>query len=210
MEAQAEVFRLGLPVLLHVHCPVSVVVIRVVPTPLAQPSACRDGGATPVECHGLCPVGFTQSVPSGLKVQGSGSPVPFTIPPPVGDRMRFSWGPSLALPAGAEGHSPVMVLWGTLGSPASPGGERGRSGDSARAGAGAAPHPTARSPPFPENVPGGGKLRFSTCVPESAVFANRSFWLWRSRQGLGCPGWAGAKLSSVAGGGFWSTSPVCL
>lgn len=173
-----------MPVLLHVQCPVSVVVIRVVPSPLrvhvAMGVPLLSGVTVSVQLDLL------QPVPSGLKVQGSGSPISFMIPNSVGGRMRVSWGSPLALPAGAGGHSPVTGLLGHPRQCLLPGRGAGAPG-------GQCPGRSCPASPCPSpcrKPPGGGKVRFSTCVPESAVFANKSFWLWRSREGLGCPGWA--------------------
>lgn len=69
-------------------------------SPRPPPSASRGAGAAAVGSHGLCPAGFTQPVPKGLKVQGSGSPISLMTPHPVGGRMRVS-----AFPAGSARRS---------------------------------------------------------------------------------------------------------
>lgn len=77
---------------MHIQCPIPVVIVPVVPASLASSRVPVALGAA-VESHGLCPVGFTQSVPSGLKMQGSRSRISFMTPHPVGGRTRVSWGP---------------------------------------------------------------------------------------------------------------------
>lgn len=154
--------------------------------PLALP---RAPGAAAVGSHGLCPAGFTQPVPKGLKVQGSGSPISLMTPHPVGGRMRVSGflAGSARRSRGSLPGDSCGALWAVPGQ-----------------------EPELPRIPLPvppsQNVPGGGRVRFSTCAPESAAFANKSFWLWRSSRGLGCPRWArpsGSRAQWRGRSGLW-------
>lgn len=145
----------------------------VCPCNSTRPAGC----AVAVGSRGLCPLGTTPLVPLGLKVQGSGSLIfLFLILPRLG---CVSLGvPAVSLPARAEGDSPATVLWGSRGSteahPAA--GLPPRAGRGALTGEGAGAVPQSPARPRKKH-PGSGRVGSNTHVQESAVLANKSFWL---------------------------------
>lgn len=174
---QAEIVRLSLPVLLHVQC--HVVVVRVVPTTLAPtPSAwclsrwgchcCRVSRSLSRWMYSTCP----------FRVEGTGLGVPHLFHDSLS--CRGSDACLLGLPAGCRGRSCGSLPGGCpFGRPRQcrrPGRGAGALGGQCLGREPELPRialPAARPPK--KNIPGGGRVRSSTCVPESAGLRAKAF-----------------------------------